>query len=223
MTTAATEMDDAVLPQLDGVMAQWLKDHPVNEDDKLVVREHGEGEQIDTVYDAILTDNKARESLPIIDLMENKQRLDDEADAKTLYDGTDIADVVPDFSKPEAAVAGPGPDRYGPERPSEVWVGAKRYSIEYDHDKLMIHCGENRKDLLGVSNHQHQRILIDDASAEQTIRDTLWHEILHCIWWDAHMNDLEMNQEDIIGLLTPRTILMMRVNPDVMSYVLREA
>ena len=105
-------------------------------------------------------------------------------------------------------------------RPTDVWVGAKPYIIEYNHDKLMIHCGEKQKDLLGMSNHMFQTILIDDAMAEQTIRDTVWHEIMHCIWWDAHMNNLEMNQEDIVGLLTPRIISMMRVNPDVMAYML---
>jgi hypothetical protein len=105
-------------------------------------------------------------------------------------------------------------------RPTEVWVGAHLYTIEYDHDKMMIKCGEERKALLGVSHHHNLSILIDDGVAEQVIRDTLWHEIMHCIWINAGMQDLNMNEEDIIGLVTPRLVSMMRVNPDVMSYML---
>jgi hypothetical protein len=106
-------------------------------------------------------------------------------------------------------------------RPDMVWVGAKLYTIEYDHDKMMIKCGEERKALLGVTHHHNLTILIDDGCAEQVIRDTLWHEIMHCIWTDTGMYDLTMNEEDIIGLITPRLVSMMRVNPDVMSYMLR--
>jgi len=105
-------------------------------------------------------------------------------------------------------------------RPTQVWVGATPYSIEYNHDKLMQKCGEERKSLLGVSNHHNLTILIDDGVAEQVVRDTLWHEITHCLWSDAGMKDLDMNEEDIVGLLTPRLVSMMRVNPDVMAYML---
>ena len=103
-------------------------------------------------------------------------------------------------------------------RPTQVWVGARPYSIEYDHDKIIIKYGGER--LLGVSNHHNLTILIDDDVAEQTIRDTLWHEIMHCIWSDAGMKDLTMTEEDMVGLVTPRLVSMMRVNPDVMAYML---
>ena len=105
-------------------------------------------------------------------------------------------------------------------RPTQVWIGAHLYSIEYDHEKMMVKCGAERKSLLGVSNHHDLFILVDDDVAEQVIRDVLWHEIMHCIWAECGMQDLDMSEEDIIGLMTPRLVSMMRVNPDVMAYML---
>ncbi|KKL69757.1 hypothetical protein LCGC14_2111710 [marine sediment metagenome] len=106
-------------------------------------------------------------------------------------------------------------------RPSLVWIGARPYTIEYSHDKIMIKCGEERKALLGTSNHHNLTVLIDDGVAEQTIRDTLWHEIMHLVWYDAGTGDMSMNEEEIVGTLTPRLVSMMRVNPEVMTYMLR--
>lgn len=226
MATAASEIT-TVLPELDGVMGQWLRDHPVNKDDRVLAREmldnatpsaeikklvpfvENESAAPETVFDAILKDSKARESLPIVDLVVENQRLDDEADAETLEDSMN------------SAAAGPGPDRSVIERPSQVWIGAHLYSIDYDHDEMMRHCGERHKDLLGVSNHHNLYILIDDGVAEQLIRDVLWHEIMHCIWAESGTNELSnMSEEEIVSVLTPRIVSMMRVNPDVMSYML---
>lgn len=104
-------------------------------------------------------------------------------------------------------------------RPDLIWVGALPYTVAYDHDAIRITAADIRKDIVGHSQHHTLQITVNDDVAEQVIRDTLLHEVLHCIWNDAGMAGLEMTEEEIIGCLTPRLVSVLRVNPELIAYL----
>ncbi len=109
------------------------------------------------------------------------------------------------------------------ERPTQVWVGATPYSISYDHDELMKFNGEKQRSFLGVSNHHNLFIIIDGNAAEQVIRDTLMHEIMHCLFTEAGLAPMigQLDEEELCSTLSPRLVSMLRVNPEVSAYLLR--
>lgn len=104
-------------------------------------------------------------------------------------------------------------------RPDLIWVGALPYAVTYDHDAIRIAAANMQKDIVGHSQHHTLQITVDNDVAEQVIRDTLLHEVLHCIWNDAGMVALEMTEEGIISCLTPRLVSVLRVNPELVAYL----
>lgn len=104
-------------------------------------------------------------------------------------------------------------------RPDLVWVGAKRYTVTYSNDAIRLKSADHQKDLLGNTNHHSLEIIIDDAPAEQVIRDTLLHEVLHCLWEDAGIREMELTEEELVGSLTPRLMSVLRVNPGLREYL----
>ncbi len=104
-------------------------------------------------------------------------------------------------------------------RPELVWVGAKPYTVTYSNEKIRLKSADRQKGLLGNTDHCSLEIIIDDAPVEQVIRDTLLHEVLHCIWEDAGIRDMEMTEEDIVGCVSPRLVSVLRVNPELVEYL----
>ncbi|KKL51030.1 hypothetical protein LCGC14_2299560 [marine sediment metagenome] len=110
------------------------------------------------------------------------------------------------------------------ERPAQIWIGAKPFSVIYDKDVLDRHNGRDRQDRIGRTDTRGLEITIDPTLAEQIIRDTLLHECLHAVWIDAGLDEMEsLTEEQIVNTLTPRLVSMMRVNPELMDYMLRES
>jgi len=61
---------------------------------------------------------------------------------------------------------------------------------------------------------------------EQILRETLWHEILHAIWWHMGLRDnpvrtedYEANEEEIILRLSHGIVTVQQDNPKVMAYL----
>lgn len=107
------------------------------------------------------------------------------------------------------------------DRPTLVWIGAKPFLIEYDKAVLDGHNGRDRKDRMGRTDMRDLEITIDHTLAEQVIRDTLLHECLHAVWIDAGLDEMEnLTEEQIINTIAPRLVSMMRVNPELMEYML---
>lgn len=106
-------------------------------------------------------------------------------------------------------------------RPTEVWVGAKLYSVLFDKAKLDGYNGRDRKDRVGYMSQRNLEIIIDDSMAEQMVRETLLHEVLHAVWSDAGLDEMEgLTEEQIISTLTPRFMLVLRANPQMSAYLL---
>jgi len=105
-------------------------------------------------------------------------------------------------------------------RPTEIWVGAKPYQVVYDKAAMDAESVKREHRLLGLSQHTNLRIIINNEVPEQILRDTLIHEMLHCLWIDAGMDELEsLTEEQIISCLAPRLVSVLRVNPELLKYV----
>lgn len=106
-----------------------------------------------------------------------------------------------------------------PVRPSLIWVGALPYTVTYSHEKIMLKSAERNLSLLGNTDNHSLEIIVDDDPQEQVIRDTLLHEVMHCIWNESGIGDLEMTEENIVGCITPRLVSVLRINPELVAYL----
>jgi hypothetical protein len=119
-------------------------------------------------------------------------------------------------------------------RPSSIRVLGQRYKIDYSIDpkELLIwgeEDGEENKigaQMAGKSNHSTQEIVVrgEPAVSHDSERDTLLHEALHAVFaltnLDQEMSDHK--QELMVSRLTPAILLLMKDNPEFISYLMEE-
>ena len=106
------------------------------------------------------------------------------------------------------------------QRPDTIWVGAFPYSVVYDKAKIDAKSVEQRAHLLGSSNHHDLIITLDDSVAEQVIRDTLLHEILHCTWATSGLTEMvDLTEEQIAAAVAPQLVYVFRANPELVEYL----
>lgn len=65
-----------------------------------------------------------------------------------------------------------------PERPTEVYIGPLRYTIEWP-DEVTSTSGDT---MYGESNHHHGTIRVAASMTPEVQRLTLLHECMHCAW-----------------------------------------
>jgi hypothetical protein len=113
-----------------------------------------------------------------------------------------------------------------PARPDKVKVGPWTYDIEWTNDKKWVKDGHNR-DWGGESAHVENKIFMRiGQAAEGTLKETLLHEILHCVFVVTGLNrypepksKYEDADEYLIHVMTPTLLHVMQDNPDVFEYL----
>lgn len=101
--------------------------------------------------------------------------------------------------------------------PTSVKVGRKIYRIENWEPKSA--AAERR---CGDAAHEIGRIRVDTSFGPAQAAETLLHEILHAIFYIWSMED-EDNQERTVGAMSNGLATVMRDNPDVFSWIVRNA
>lgn len=95
--------------------------------------------------------------------------------------------------------------------PAEVVIGPSVYTVEYPKQLR----DENEQGLYGRTHHTTQKILISAEYGESPLRETLLHEILHCIddWMNLKLRESQTRQLSLalyeILLRNPRVFLWM--------------
>lgn len=115
-------------------------------------------------------------------------------------------------------------------RPTSVKIGHLEFGIHWISQSEWTVPNGNDPNLQGIflANQGRINILIQPDVHEQTLRETLWHEILHGCWWFMGMaaaspvavskGDDEL-EEDVVMRLTHCSFMVMQDNPDVMAYL----
>lgn len=111
-----------------------------------------------------------------------------------------------------------------PELPAVVVVGPYRYTVDTDElARLRIEHAEARQ-LSGRTDHDLLRIYVDttEAAAIDTRRDTLCHEVLHCLAFLAGLSAEwgSEKEEAAVRRLSPLLLDALRRNPDLVAYLL---
>jgi hypothetical protein len=117
-----------------------------------------------------------------------------------------------------------------PDRPNAVKVGPFTYEIEWLDNGQWLTNGHS-DDFGGLSDHEPMviRMRATDARSEDSLRETLLHEVLHCVGAVIGINhftpvaDDENNAEEKIVTMTSPTLLgVLRDNPGVLAYLISD-
>jgi hypothetical protein len=115
-------------------------------------------------------------------------------------------------------------------RPTSVKVGIYEYVVLWIDDKEWRGMDDTDNGHIGDHHGPSARIrirLVPDCH-EQTFRETLWHEIMHAVWYQTDMNGNpvsvevvgEVDQEEtIIARSSYLFLQVLQDNPDVMAYL----
>lgn len=114
-------------------------------------------------------------------------------------------------------------------RPESVLVGFLNYRIEYLDETEWLAANEDNE-AGGTSRHTQAsiRVRMQSEHAEQNIRETLLHEITHCVWGTTGVNQLvdswtpesDKIEEVVISMTTPALLFVLQQNPVVMAYLM---
>jgi hypothetical protein len=113
--------------------------------------------------------------------------------------------------------------------PDHVWIGSHRFSIEYGQDYFLSLVRAGGSDRFGESNMASMTIRVSDARSFTGMQETLLHEILHCLIWQAGIDipeDPEKNcherEEKLVGQMSGILLDCLKRNPFVFEWLMRD-
>lgn len=106
-------------------------------------------------------------------------------------------------------------------RPESVWIGPFLVSIIWDSGQLAKEAqSADLPSLAGLSDGTNLYIVIDERLTEPKARDTLIHEILHILWYQASIRNVpEPSEEFIVDVMALHILTLLRTNPDLVAYL----
>lgn len=97
--------------------------------------------------------------------------------------------------------------------PPRIFVGPHTYEVVYASGMTDF----------GNTNTRTQRILLADDQSPGALRDTVLHEVLHCVVDLAGFSqEWEDKEEGIVNRLTPVLLQVLRGNPKLVAYLVGE-
>lgn len=105
--------------------------------------------------------------------------------------------------------------------PERIRVGPFVYTIVQDVAKLQARERERRDAYSGYSDHAKMEIVIGPDEAACSQRETLWHEVKHCV---VHLFGEygKMDDETYVRRTAPMELAVLRDNPALVRYLLAE-
>lgn len=100
-------------------------------------------------------------------------------------------------------------------RPTQLVVGPLVYSIDYE-----LQEGEK----FGEADHIAATISVRSDLSEYMIKETLMHELLHCIWFICGVSEVKKKKEEtVVSLLSPWVLMAMSdpINREFVEYVIQ--
>lgn len=96
--------------------------------------------------------------------------------------------------------------------PKEIKIGPHTYKARFEENYSANHG------TLAESRHTHTQIVIDPSQSESQLRDTLLHEILHCINAQVGFVSHERSEEEAaVARLAPMLLQVIQDNPEIFT------
>lgn len=112
--------------------------------------------------------------------------------------------------------------------PASVLIGSVTYLVTtHPDDWMRIEYESQRKGDYGHTKHDMAMIYINPESTPDVQRQTLWHEVMHALCetvmgapvWRYLGADRVEREESVIRMLESPIILVLRDNPDLVTYL----
>jgi hypothetical protein len=104
--------------------------------------------------------------------------------------------------------------------PRNILIGHAYYTVKYDK-----HLSEN-SEAIGLTGPETQRILLDPQVGADVERETLLHELIHAICFQAGLR-LEGEpfqktkvEEKVVWTVAPKILELLRDNPELVEFLL---
>jgi hypothetical protein len=104
------------------------------------------------------------------------------------------------------------------EMPKSVKVGPFVYSIGTDVSKIRGVEHEKQMACAAYTDRHMLEIHIDSSHALGAQRDSLWHEIKHCVCYVVNYSG-KLTEESMIETTTGMELAVLRDNPDVVAFL----
>lgn len=102
--------------------------------------------------------------------------------------------------------------------PATIRVGPFVYTVATDESALRRLEHEFKASHAGHTDHAQLSIQIDPTGARGYQRDTLWHEVLHCVVRLVNLQ-VKLPEEELVCSLSGATLAALRDNPDLVAYL----
>lgn len=105
--------------------------------------------------------------------------------------------------------------------PEQITVAGLRYSLSTDPDEIARTGQKERSTLQGHCDRQAQRILLSTDAHDQSVAETVVHEVLHAITQIVGLADEwdEATEESVVNRLAPPLAQTIGANPDLMAAI----
>lgn len=104
--------------------------------------------------------------------------------------------------------------------PQGVKVGPYTYMVSQDALKLQAYERDKGAAYSGYSDHVNLLILVDATEAMMAQRETLWHEVKHCVHNLFKNSGNAVDDETHIRYMAPMELCVLRENPDLVTFLL---
>jgi len=98
--------------------------------------------------------------------------------------------------------------------PKRVRVGATTYTVQVTGKTL----------LYGETDHLQTEIRLNSGQSQDSLRDTVLHEVLHAVLWISGANKLltldDDAEERLTRLLAPWLLTLLRDNPRLLAFLI---
>lgn len=102
--------------------------------------------------------------------------------------------------------------------PETIKVGPYVYSVSRDESKLRQFEHERNGQYSGRSDHEKLEIQVDPNGAPAYQRETLWHEVKHCVLRLSGFSG-KAGEEEMICRSSPLELAVLRDNPDLVEFL----
>ena len=103
--------------------------------------------------------------------------------------------------------------------PGKIQVGPVTYTVKVGPITATDHDPDT---LSGLAIHRDAEIQVVDNQAPAQARDTMLHEVLHCLFAVSGLFlpvDQAEEEEKFVSLLTPWLTMLLRDNPELVDYL----
>lgn len=112
------------------------------------------------------------------------------------------------------------------ERPGYVWIGPHKFTIHYDQQYSLDLTRTGGVDRFGETSMANMTIVVSNARAFTGMQETILHEILHALIWQAGIDVPENpdasgheREEKLVGQLSGVLLDCIKRNPQVFDWL----